>query len=38
MTKKLIEIGDIETMKKAVYTNGYDNRMTRLKEFLTETP
>ena len=33
-----LEIGDIETMKKAVYTNGYDNRMTRLKEFLTETP
>lgn len=34
MSKKLIEVGDIDTMMYAVDTLGDDNRNTRLKEFL----
>ena len=34
MTDKLIEIGEVETMKSAVQKMSSDNKNTRLKEFL----
>ena len=34
MTDKLIEIGDPEVIYEATQRTGYDNRMTRLREFL----
>lgn len=36
MTDKLIEIGEVETMKSAVQRMSSDNKNTRLKEFLTK--